>query len=144
MLSASIGRANVFDEGRRPTRFGVEFSLRPVSRWALTPAVGAILAQNESRYVYVAMRREFWLNHRWAVIPSFGVGAYQDGGGLDLGGALEFRTGLEIARRFGTGIRVGAGLFHVSNSGLSERNPGSESVALSVTMPMGRTPGRSR
>lgn len=55
-----------------------------------------------------------WLNDRWVLIPSFGAGLFKKGDGLDLGSRLEFRSGIEIARRFHGEYRIGVALFHLS------------------------------
>ncbi|MGB5102905.1 MAG: acyloxyacyl hydrolase [Steroidobacteraceae bacterium] len=144
MIGASVGHGNVFGEGQRPARYGVNFSPGASSSSALMPSFGAVVAEDDSSFVYVAIRREFWLNYRWGLVPSFGVGAYQGGSELDLGHSLEFRSGLEVTRRFNNDFCLGLAIFHVSNGGLSERNPGTESVVLSVYVPMehGRIRGR--
>ncbi len=98
--------------------------LRPLTRWAPVPTLGAVKADNDASLVYVAVRREFWLNDRWAIIPSFGTGACEEGRGIDPGQSLEFRSGLETARRFDNDVRIGVAVFHVSTGGLSTRNPG--------------------
>ncbi len=112
--------------------------LRPLTRWAPVPTLGAVKADNDASLVYVAVRREFWLNDRWAIIPSFGTGACEEGRGIDPGQSLEFRSGLETARRFDNDVRIGVAVFHVSNGGLSKRNPGAEAVVLSLSVPLRR------
>lgn len=136
VLSASVGQGNVFNDGESSTRYGVELGMRPRSRWALMPMFGAVMGNNDSRFFYGGLRREFWFRPRWALTPSFAVGSYQDGGELDLGNTLEFRSGLDLAYRLRNDVRVSVAVFHVSNGGLSEKNPGTESVVLSVSIPI--------
>lgn len=136
LLSASIGQGNVLNDGSSSTRYGVELGMRPRTRWALIPMVGAVEGDDDSRFFYGGVRREFWFRPRWALTPSFGVGYFQDGGELDLGNTLEFRSGLDLGYRFRGDVRLSVAVFHVSNGGLSEKNPGTESVVLSVSIPI--------
>ena len=51
---------------------------------------------------------------------------YGEGDGKDLGHAIEFRSGIEVAYRFDDYSRLGLSFTHISNAGLDERNPGVE------------------
>ena len=48
---------------------------------------------------------------------------------------LSFRSGGDIMYRFKNNVRVGVGVFHISNAGLGYRNPGSEQVILKYQIP---------
>ena len=64
------------------------------------------------------------------------TGLYEDGSGADLGGALEFRSGIELGYQAPNGTRVGLGVDHRSNAGIYSRNPGLETVHLRVAIPI--------
>ncbi|MFU8896920.1 MAG: acyloxyacyl hydrolase [Gammaproteobacteria bacterium] len=136
MLNLTAGQVGVFDNIDDPYRVGLEYRFRPLGRWQLIPAIGAAVAQNDASFVYVDLRHDFWLGARWALIPSFGVGLFNDGDGLELGQTVEFRSGIELAYRFHEQWRVGLALFHLSNGGLSDTNPGTEAVVLSLSIPL--------
>lgn len=138
MLNITVGAVGIADRLERPTRLGVEYRFRPMERYRLIPAIGVVAATNGAHFVYADLRYDWWLSDRWLLIPSFGAGLFDDGDGLDLGQTLEFRSGLELARRFHRDYRLGVAIFHLSNGGLAERNPGTEALVLSLSIPVGR------
>ena len=69
--------------------------------------------------------------------PNFAVGVYGNGDGKDLGYAVEFRSGVELAYRFDNYARLGLSFTHISNAGLDERNPGVESLVVMYSIPFG-------
>jgi len=64
------------------------------------------------------------------------MGIFHDSEELSLGNDLEFRSGLEIAYEFRNKIRAGIAIFHLSNGGTSNKNPGTESLVFSVCIPV--------
>lgn len=72
------------------------------------------------------------------MIPSFGVGVFDDSEEIQLGNELEFRSGIEIAYQFRNKMRAGVAIFHLSNGGISSQNPGTESLVFSVCIPIMR------
>ena len=67
---------------------------------------------------------------------TLGVGAFTRGGGKNLGSNVEFRTGAELAWRFDDRSRLGVALHHISNAGLTQRNPGTETIMLNYSIPL--------
>jgi hypothetical protein len=63
-------------------------------------------------------------------------GLYFPGDGNDLGGAVQFRSGLELGYETPTGLRLGLSFDHRSNAGLKSDNPGLETLQLRVSWPM--------
>ncbi len=68
--------------------------------------------------------------------PSFSVGLYRKGWGMDLGSALEFRSSLVLERMVSDRVRLSAMLFHLSNAGLGLQNPGMEAVGFAMAIPI--------
>ena len=68
--------------------------------------------------------------------PSFGAGLYHEGGGKELGSLVEFRSTLEIGWRFEGGGRISLGYGHISNAGITDRNPGTEIITLYWHQPL--------
>jgi lipid A 3-O-deacylase len=63
-------------------------------------------------------------------------GLYEPGGGgPDLGGTLQFRSGLEIGLATAAGLRLGLALDHRSNAGIYRDNPGLETLQIRVSFP---------
>ena len=62
-------------------------------------------------------------------------GLYFDNGGFDLGGPIEFRSGIEVGYENRKGWRFGVSYDHRSNAEIYSRNPGIETVQLRVSIP---------
>ncbi|SPF77420.1 acyloxyacyl hydrolase [Pseudoprimorskyibacter insulae] len=63
-------------------------------------------------------------------------GLYMDNGGFDLGGPLEFRSGIEVGYEAPSGWRFGVSYDHRSNAGIYKNNPGIETVQMRVSIPI--------
>ena len=64
----------------------------------------------------------------------FMPGVYLDGGGFDLGGALEFRSGIEFGYEASNGVRVGLSYDHKSNGGTYDQNPRVETIQIRLSI----------
>jgi lipid A 3-O-deacylase len=49
----------------------------------------------------------------------------------------------EVTLRFDSGVRVGAEVYHLSNGGLGDQNPGENSLVLTVAVPLSRSSSAS-
>jgi hypothetical protein len=132
----SAGTFNIFDPDTR-AEAGLEADCSPLRlgwlpRWfpPLSPAAGAMVNSKGSFYVYAGLRGDIPLTRPWELSIQFAPGLYRPGNGFDLGGAVEFRSGIELSRGIGERGRLGLLLFHLSNAGLYTHNPGSESLVL--------------
>ena len=127
-LTVNLGAGQVLDSGGG-AEGGVEVALPPF--WlGIAPTLGGTVTDYGSSYAYFGFRREFWAGDRFSVTPFTGAGAYHRGNGTNLGGSLQFRSGLELALRLGASQRVSVSLYHLSNAGLERPNPGTESLIL--------------
>jgi hypothetical protein len=86
---------------------------------------------DSSYYGCGSFRFEVPVGERWQVTPQLGYGLYDRNGGFNLGGQVEFRSGLEVTRQIGERYRLGLIYYHLSNAGIYVHNPGSESLVLS-------------
>jgi hypothetical protein len=102
----------------------------------IKPLVGAFAMSDDSAYIHAGAYRDFALAPRWILTPHFSAGVYGRGSKNDLGGALEFQSGIDLFYRLDRGLRVGATLRHVSNAGISDINPGIETLAVLVSVPL--------
>lgn len=130
--------AGIFDVGESAAVFeaGAEARFtpflsgeRPVS-WRLALAAGAIVTGDDGAYGWGGFRLELPLGDRFSLVPHVGAGLYDRGDGKDLGGAIQFRSGLEGAWLLTPRMRLGLVYYHLSNAGLERPNPGSESLSL--------------
>ena len=105
--------------------------LRPVYGASISDAGEAWLGAG---FTYLVQPREWPVYAEFHLMP----GLYASGGGADLGGPIEFRSGLELGYETSRGLRIGLGVDHRSNAGLYDFNPGLETVHLRVSWPLGR------
>ena len=128
-LSISAG---VIDFGRDHETVEVGILHRFSLDWCLGmgPNVGAFVTADGSFYVYAGTDQRINLGRTWFIDSITTVGFYEEGDGKDIGGELEFRTGLAVGRRLRDGSRVSFGFFHMSNSSYYRRNPGMNSLLL--------------
>lgn len=120
--------AEVLFEGGLEYRFG-ERSLGGLID--LHPIVGVSLLADGGTYVFAGARHEWNIGSGVFLAPSFAAGVYQDAG-VDLGGPLEFRSGLDLGIHVTEHIETAIGFYHLSNGGLYSLNGGSESALFSV------------
>ncbi len=138
-VHASAGRFNVINKDPLPeTGWEVTFAPRKfhwLPRWVpeLSPTVGGMANSKGSLYTFAGFRLDVPLGEAWRLTPQWATGLYYAAGGRGLGGPFEFRSGIELSRRVGEQGRVGLLLYHLSNAGFYERNPGSESLMLTYT-----------
>ena len=99
----------------------------------LIPTAGLMAGAQGNLYLYGGFRFDFPLGQRWTLSPGAATGVYYRAASADLGGALEFRTGLELSYQLPEGARLGLCLYHLSNAGVSEVNPGSESLVVTYS-----------
>ena len=140
LVTANAGQFNVFNgkNARWETSWEASFTPRRY-RWLprfvpdLSPTVGGLATSDGTLYAYGGFRFDLPLGEKWVVTPQWGAGLYWVGDGRDLGGAVEFRTGIELARRVGERSRVGLLLYHLSNGRLYRFNPGTESLVLTYS-----------
>lgn len=115
-----------------PYAIDVTYRIRPLGTWRIAPAAGIEAATGGARFYYVQVQRDFRIDDRWLVIPAFGLGFFQDGGDLQLGHSLQFRTSLSFGYRLRARWRAGVTFTHISNAGMEDGNPGTEEMAVWV------------
>ena len=136
-LSFGMGYYDLFDdesaaEARVEYRFSEDNKI-----WLFTPYVGAMATSDGATYGYGGIGVDIFFGNRWVLTPNFAAGIYGNGDGKDLGSAIEFRSGVELAYRFDNYARLGLSFTHISNAGIDERNPGVESLVLMYSIPFG-------
>lgn len=129
-LSLHWGTFGVFDS-EQIFQVGVE-GRAPSVRYGLRPIAGVSVLDDGGNYGYAGVRGEWHLSDRVSIAPSFAPGIYSPGG-VDLGGPLEFRSGIDLVFDLDESFSVGVGLYHLSNGGLYSRNGGRESILFSLT-----------
>jgi hypothetical protein len=103
--------------------------------WIVAPFVGAFGTAKGAFYGYGGFGFDINFFERVVVTPSAAVGYFTHGTGIDLGAHTEFREGAEFDYRFDNLSRLGVGMYHMSNAGIGQHNPGVELVTVILTMP---------
>jgi len=104
----------------------------------IRPSLGLLVSNEGSVYGWLGLGLDLFLGRRFVLTPEFGAGAFSAGGGQTLGHVFEMRTGGTLALRFDDRARIGLGLHHISNLGLGNRNPGTETLGLYFALPLAR------
>lgn len=137
-ISLGVGYYDLFDDqSAGEARLEYRFSERD-KLFFFTPFVGVTATTDAATYGYAGVGIDVFFGRRLVATPNFAVGVYGNGDGKDLGHAIEFRSGLEIAYRFDDYSRLGLSFTHISNAGLDEHNPGVESLVLVYSMPFNK------
>ena len=109
-----------------------------ISLWALRPWAGLEFTADGALHAVAGVLADIGIGSRWIVTPGAGAGLYDEGNGKDLGDPVEFRTQIELARRFAGDNRLAIALSHISNAGLGDANPGTEVLTIYYSIPLGR------
>ena len=117
-------------QGRLEFRFADRFIF-------IKPMVGVLFTSKGSVMGYGGIRIDLYLGSHFVVTPNGAVGAFYRGDGKELGSTIEFKTGAEFAYRFDDHSRLGLQFDHISNAGIGRRNPGTESLVLLWSVPIG-------
>jgi lipid A 3-O-deacylase len=123
-------RHNKEAQGRLEYRFSYRFL------YVLRPIVGALATNEGSFYGYGGFRFDAEIGRHVVITPEAAMGYWRKGGGKDLGGPFEFKTGAEFAYRFDNSSRFGLLFDHISNAGIYKKNPGVESLLFVYSIPL--------
>lgn len=135
-ITGYIGYFDVIGADNSAAQFGVEYRARPL-QYGIRPTIGINATNDSSVYAYAGINWDVpVVDNQLYLIPSFVAGAYKNGDGKDLGGALEFRSGIELAYEFPNAHRLGLALNHISNASLYRKNPGSETAMVTYSVPL--------
>lgn len=136
-LVIGAGLYDSFDQEAETLDLRIEYRWG-ISLWALRPWAGIEVTADGALYAVAGVLADIGIGSNWIVTPGAGAGFYDEGNGKDLGDPVEFRTQLEVARRFSGDDRLAIALSHISNAGLGDANPGTEVLTVYYSIPLGR------
>ena len=138
----------VFQSTNSRDSLAYNLELYPSSKYKvfgfLQPNFGFIGTHQESFYSYLGLGADLYFGRKKNVVlyPNFAVGYMAgDQNDIQLGFPLEFKSGIDFLYRFRNEVRIGAGVYHISNAALGEhnthgtRNPGTEILMLKYQIP---------
>lgn len=135
-LAVYGGQFEISDNENDSALLGAEYRFADQFN-GLRPVVGAFANEDSGAYIYGGAYWDLPLGTAPFVIsPGFAVGAYNEGASKDLGSVLEFRSTLEIAYQFENNHRLGIAISHLSNAGIGDSNPGTETVQAVYSYPI--------
>lgn len=135
-VTGYVGWYDLVDQDNQSAQFGIEYRFHPVD-FGLRPTLGINATGDGSVYGYGGFNWDVQLvPNQIYLIPNFMAGAYSDGSGKDLGGAIEFRSGIELAYQFPNRERVGIAFNHISNASIYDKNPGAETLLINYSVPV--------
>lgn len=133
----NVGAFDVSQEDNEAVLYGLEYRFADVA-YGIRPTVGGFATTDSGLYGYAGIHWEALEWEGFYLTPNFVVGAYSQGSnGKDLGHGLEFRSGLEISYDVYEDYRVGVAYNHLSNAGIGNDNPGTETLVFSYQIPLG-------
>jgi hypothetical protein len=104
--------------------------------WIWSPFVGQEVTTSGASYSYFGFGFDINFSPNWVLTPNGAAGVFQPGTGTILGSWWEFRTGAELDYKFEDQTRLGIQIHHTSNAGLTQRNPGEQSINLVYQIPL--------
>ncbi len=104
--------------------------------WRAGWIAGVFATTLGSLYAYGGIHLPIYLPLGMVARPSFSVGLYERGRGMELGHVLEFRSSFVLERELSQRFRVSAMLYHLSNAGLGFKNPGLEALGVALALPL--------
>ncbi|MCC7259936.1 MAG: acyloxyacyl hydrolase [Alphaproteobacteria bacterium] len=101
----------------------------------LGPTVGATVTADGALYGYAGLYYPYHVTDKFMLTVETAVGAYEQGDGKDLGGTVEFRSGLEAAYVLSNQNRIGVEITHMSNASIYAKNPGVNAAIITLAFP---------
>ncbi|KAA3659962.1 MAG: acyloxyacyl hydrolase [Calditrichaeota bacterium] len=129
LISFSVGTLGI-DDNQKAVEYRFEYRAAPKLK-GFSPTLGLQATSHASLYSFMGFSRDLRLANGFCLVPSLGIGAYHRGDGKNLGGLIEFRSGLELAFELGMHARASVAVHHLSNSSIYPHNPGVESIVFS-------------
>ncbi|MFQ5582984.1 MAG: acyloxyacyl hydrolase [Calditrichia bacterium] len=102
--------------------------------FVVTPMAGLLVINDGGEYLYAGINLNNVIAHRIIITPNFAVGSFFEGRELNLGGVLEFRSGIEVGVMLSGKIILSGAFHHISNAALYDFNPGTETMTMAVSM----------
>lgn len=135
-VTGYVGYFDVIRNDYNSVQFGAEYRARQL-QYSIRPMFGVNATTDGSVYGYAGLNWDAELvKDELYLIPSFAAGLYHKGDGKELGGAIEFRSGIELAYQFSNEHRLGAQFNHISNASIYKHNPGSEAALVTYSIPL--------
>jgi hypothetical protein len=139
---AGFGLVGPEEGDKHSAMLDLEYRFKPW-RFGIGPVIGASATSAGGAYLRAGFSRDFAFAERWNANITLAGGGYQPGHDKRLGKGFEFRSAIDLSYEAQPGVRFGAALAHLSNAGLSDSNPGVETITITIAFtPSRMTPRR--
>lgn len=135
-ISLEYGKIAFFDAEYKNNQYGIELTQARQNRWQLHNIYGLMFTQSDNSYLYYGLKKDWPLSRSWLLSTSLSAGLFDNNHRIDLGHSIEFRSKLELAYQWPKQHRLGLAVSHLSNSRMSSKNPGTETVNIVYTFPL--------
>ncbi len=135
-LNLEYGKIGWFDQEEKNSLYGLEFQNKDTFKWNLDAIYGLSTSQENNKYFYFGINKDWHFKRPIVLSSSLSVGLFDNNQLIDLGHTVEFRTKFTIAYRFKNDHRLGLSIAHLSNSRLSNENPGTEILSMNYIVPL--------
>jgi hypothetical protein len=143
-LQLGVGYFDVFNQNAESVDFGavyrpgvrvLTFDAQPGDLWrGIGPQVGASINTDGGALGHAGLFLDIRPAENWVIWPGANVAAWDEGDSKDLGGTFQFVTALYVGYRLPWEDLVGVSLQHVSNAGIHDSNPGTDTLFLTYTL----------
>ena len=106
------------------------------------PIAGAEVSTRSQLYGFGGLAFDLLFWKHVVFTESEAVGLWDSGDAKPLGSTIEFRSQAELGWRFDNDLRLTAQISHISNAGMTRRNPGEEIAGAYVHIPVAMLFGR--
>ena len=137
-FSVNLGEYNALRSDQQAFQYGAEYRF---AEWGygVRPIIGGFGTSKGGAYGYGGINWDVAVvPNQFYIVPNFAIGAYHNGAGKDLGGALEFRSGIELDYQFENQHQLGVALNHISNASIYSHNPGEETIIVTYSVPVSK------
>lgn len=131
--TAYAGRWGIGKNGET-SELGFEIQ-RPLKYPGFDLIAGLAGTDDQAVWGYLGASYRWEPNGKWRLRPGFAVSFFDQGDGKDLGGVIEFRSSLEATYPVASKLRLGLMVYHLSNAGIYDLNPGANSLVFVIGFP---------
>ena len=117
--------------------FNLEYYTKRKLLRYLQPSFGYLGTQENAHFGYFGLSMDFFFAKCKCLVisPSLAAGWYVDGNDIKMGNRVQFKSGGDFSYKFRNNVRISIGLYHLSNAGLGDKNPGSETAVFKYQIP---------
>jgi len=106
------------------------------SFFQIHPMTGVEVTGDNAAYGFAGLDLDFLIGKYFVVSPNVVVGYFDRGDGKNLGSKVEFRSTFEAGFRLENQMRITGYFSHISNAGLTDKNPGAEMAGAYLHIPL--------